>query len=35
MKKIIALAITAAAVAATSPAFAATADLMHTYWIGR
>lgn len=35
MKKIIALAMTAAAAVATSPAFAATTDLMSTYWIGR
>ncbi len=35
MKKIIALALTTVAVAATSPAFAATTDLMHAYWIGR
>jgi len=34
MKRILAIALTTALVAA-SPAFAATADLMHTYWIGR
>lgn len=36
MKTLIALALTAAAVAVTSPAFAGTPDsLQHQYWIGR
>ena len=35
MNKIIALAITAVAVAAASPSFAASVDLMNTYWFGR
>jgi hypothetical protein len=35
MKKIALAVIAAIAVAATSPAFAATSSLMHAYWIGR
>jgi hypothetical protein len=35
MNKIVLAALAVAAVAATSPAFAATSSLMHTYWIGR
>lgn len=35
MNKLVIAVLTAAAVAATSPAFAATADLMSQYYIGR
>ena len=35
MRKFIAAALTVIAIAATSPAFAATADLMSQYYIGR
>ena len=35
MNKIIAASLAVVAVAVTSPAFAATTSLMHTYWIGR
>jgi len=35
MKNLFALALTTALVATASPSFAATAGLMHAYWIGR
>jgi len=35
MNKIIAIALSTALVAVASPSFAATADLMSSYWFGR
>ena len=35
MTKFLAAALAVVAIAVTSPAFAATTSIMHTYWIGR